>query len=231
MKNRSAAKIALIMSCILTIGMILLSVWYSRSLEEESTSFKKSTEYVVTETPSNAKTPKTTVHTTPVSDSAAVHTQQTNDEPIYDTLKQLSPSAQDDDITNRVPAEPDEALTEDDKAFMEEVLQEWNRLESQLKNAAVESVELYEILTDIDKRLTEAVESYTASIAGSGISIEEYNRELGRITQPYTQEQAKFRNRASKIDRMLYDEEILVLFGDWPREGGRILHEYLESKE
>lgn len=79
MKNRSAAKILLIMSCILTIGIILLSVWYSKSLEVESTSFKKGTEYVVTETPTNAKAPKTTAHTMSVSDSAAVHTQQTTD--------------------------------------------------------------------------------------------------------------------------------------------------------
>ena len=79
MKNRSAVKLVLIMSCILAIGMILLSIWYSRSLEEEPTSFKKGAENVVTETPSNARTPKTTVHATRESDSAAVHIQQTTD--------------------------------------------------------------------------------------------------------------------------------------------------------
>ena len=45
------------------------------------------------------------------------------------------------------------------------------------------------------------------------------------------QERAEFRKRASDIDLMLYDEEIRVLFGDWPRERGRKLHEYLNSEE
>ena len=88
MKNRlefmgiSGGKIALILSCILSIGIILLSVWYSKSLEEELTPFKKGTEYVATETLSYAKTPKTLVHSAPLSDNVAAHTQQTSDEPM-----------------------------------------------------------------------------------------------------------------------------------------------------
>ena len=133
-------------------------------------------------------------------------------------------SDQNDEILNSSPDEEEEE-------FMEIVKDEWKGLEKQLHDAITEASEIHEALIDIDTQEYEAITAYFSSIPESERqqNREKHAQELQKISLSFHEARMKLLNRGVQIDAMLYDSEIRDLFGDWPREGGKVLREYLDD--
>ena len=133
-------------------------------------------------------------------------------------------SDQNDEILNS-------SADEEEEEFMEIVKDEWKRLEKQLHDAIAEASEIYEALIDTDTQEYEAIRAYRSSIPESERqqNREKHAQELKKISLSFHEERMKLLNRGVQIDAMLYDSEIRDLFGDWPREGGKVLREYLDD--
>ena len=133
-------------------------------------------------------------------------------------------SDQNDEILNS-------SADEEEEEFMEIVKDEWKRLEKQLHDAIAEASEIHEALIDIDTQEYEAITAYRSSIPESERqqNREKHAQELKKISLSFHEERMKLLNRGVQIDAMLYDSEIRDLFGDWPREGGKVLREYLDD--
>ena len=230
MKNRTGftGNVLLIISCAFTVCIVILSVWYFLFQEQKTLNQHE----IPSKTPfwSNTETTIIEESVIPLSDEVVMDAQQTDDESVTSTQQTGDESGEQSSSSTSEHNEISEITRSEDEIFMELFSEEWDQLEKTLKNAIVESAVLREILIDIDEKEDEASADYAVRVAQSGILIEEYERGVDRIATSFQEERREILERAFEIETLLYDSEILDLFGHWPREGGLELHKYLTTR-